>query len=49
MTMIKALFLLLALAGLVPVARAQDASAGEKKAAMCMGCHGIPGYQASLR
>ena len=22
--------------------------AGEKKAAMCIGCHGIPGYQASF-
>lgn len=25
-----------------------DAVAGEKKAAMCIGCHGIPGYQASF-
>ena len=33
-------------------AQAQDiqasAQAGEKKAAMCIGCHGIPGYQASF-
>ena len=33
-------------------AQAQDAKAspqaGEKKAAMCIGCHGIPGYQASF-
>jgi cytochrome c553 len=29
-------------------ARAQDAQAGEKRAAMCIGCHGIPGYQASF-
>ena len=29
-------------------AHAQDAKAGEKKAAMCIGCHGIPGYQASF-
>ena len=29
-------------------AAAQDAKAGEKKAAMCIGCHGIPGYQASF-
>jgi cytochrome c553 len=29
-------------------ASAQDAKAGEKKAAMCIGCHGIPGYQASF-
>jgi cytochrome c553 len=27
---------------------AQDAKAGEKKAAMCIGCHSIPGYQASF-
>ncbi len=27
---------------------AQDAAAGEKKAAMCIGCHGIPRYQASF-
>ncbi len=31
-----------------PSALAQDANAGEKKAAMCIGCHGIPGYQASF-
>ncbi len=31
-----------------PAALAQDANAGEKKAAMCIGCHGIPGYQASF-
>jgi len=29
-------------------ARAQDAKAGEKKIAMCAGCHNIPGYQASF-
>jgi cytochrome c553 len=29
-------------------AHAQDAAAGEKKAAMCIGCHGIPRYQASF-
>ncbi len=28
--------------------QAQDAAAGEKKASMCIGCHGIPGYQASF-
>ena len=27
---------------------AQDAKAGEKKAAMCIGCHGIPDYKASF-
>lgn len=45
-------FLLLALAGFVSLAQAQDikgdAKAGEKKNAMCIGCHGIPGYQASF-
>jgi cytochrome c553 len=40
--------LLLALAAFAPAAQAQDAAAGEKKAAMCIGCHGIPGYQASF-
>jgi len=29
-------------------AQAQDAKSGEKKIAMCIGCHGIPGYQASF-
>ncbi|MCE9657911.1 MAG: cytochrome c4 [Burkholderiales bacterium] len=29
-------------------ASAQDAKAGEKKVAMCIGCHNIPGYQASF-
>jgi cytochrome c553 len=46
----KLLSLLIALAatGLSLSAQAQDAKAGEKKAAMCIGCHGIPGYQASF-
>ncbi len=47
----KAITLLLALAGALSVttaARAQDAAAGQKKAAMCIGCHGIIGYQASF-
>ena len=29
-------------------AKAGDAAAGQKKADMCIGCHGIPGYQASF-
>jgi cytochrome c553 len=42
-----------ALIGAATVAQAADpitpsAAAGEKKAAMCIGCHGIPGYQASF-
>jgi cytochrome c553 len=42
----------LALAGAAALAQAQavqgDAKAGEKKNAMCIGCHGIEGYQASF-
>ena len=44
--------LLLALAGAFSSAHAQDvkgdAQAGARKNAMCIGCHGIPGYQASF-
>lgn len=29
-------------------AQAQDVAAGQKKVAMCIGCHGIPGYQATF-
>jgi cytochrome c553 len=48
--MSKAITLLLALAGIFSSAQAmaQDAAAGQKKAAMCIGCHGIVGYQASF-
>ncbi len=49
--MMKAL-LLLALAGACSMASAQEvkgnAIEGERKAAMCMGCHSIVGYQASF-
>jgi cytochrome c553 len=38
----------LVFAGALSTAQAQDAAAGEKKAAMCIGCHGIQGYQASF-
>lgn len=31
-----------------PLVSAQDAKAGEAKAFQCIGCHGIPGYQASF-
>ena len=46
-------FLLASLAALTALvgvsdAQAQDAAAGEKKAAMCIGCHSIVGYQASF-
>ena len=50
--MSKAITLLLAAlvasAGALSTAQAQDAAAGEKKSAMCIGCHGIVGYQASF-
>jgi cytochrome c553 len=43
---------MLALTGVLTSAQAQslqgDAQAGEKKNAMCIGCHGIVGYQASF-
>jgi cytochrome c553 len=38
----------LAVASVTGTALAQDAKAGEKKNAMCIGCHGIVGYQASF-
>ncbi len=44
----KVLSLWLALAAFTPMAQAQDAAAGQTKAAMCIGCHGIIGYQASF-
>ena len=47
----KPIPLLLALAAALltaSAAQAPDAAAGERKAAMCIGCHGIPGYQASF-
>lgn len=48
----KALTLLLALSGAFPLAQAQDvkgdAANGAKLNAMCIGCHGIEGYQASF-
>jgi cytochrome c553 len=48
---VRALFVSMSLWGsllLCGSAAAQDADKGEKKAAMCIGCHGIPGYQASF-
>ena len=46
----KLLKISLALAALIGFgnAFAQDVAAGQKKIAMCIGCHGIPGYQASF-
>lgn len=48
----KPLLLCLALLGASAVSLAQDvkgdASAGARKIATCIGCHGLPGYQASF-
>ena len=46
--MSKAITLLLAMAGALSSAQAQDAAAGQQNAAQCVGCHGIPGYQSSF-
>jgi cytochrome c553 len=40
--------LLLALAGVATTTQAQDVKRGEQRAAQCIGCHGIAGYQASF-
>jgi len=48
MNKVLSMIFVLAAAGFATGASAQDAKAGEKKAAMCIGCHGIPGYQASF-
>lgn len=47
-SLLHALAVAAALIAAAPRAAAQDAKEGEKKAAMCIGCHGIPGYQASF-
>ncbi|WP_194721074.1 c-type cytochrome [Noviherbaspirillum malthae] len=48
----KKIFALLALAGMANVAAAADVvgnpKAAENKVAMCIGCHGIPGYKATF-
>jgi cytochrome c553 len=48
----KKIFALLALAGVANFAAAADivgnAKAAENKVAMCIGCHGIPGYKATF-
>lgn len=48
----KKLFALIALASLAQVSAAADvkgdATAAKNKVAMCVGCHGIPGYKASF-
>ncbi|HEY8707831.1 MAG TPA: c-type cytochrome, partial [Burkholderiaceae bacterium] len=42
------LLTLLCTIGLSLNARAQSAEAGKKRADMCIGCHGIPGYRGSF-
>lgn len=48
----KKIFALLALAGIASLAGAADvvgnADAAKNKVAMCIGCHGIPGYKATF-
>lgn len=48
----KKLFVLIALASLAQVSAAADvkgdATAAKNKVAMCIGCHGIPGYKATF-
>jgi cytochrome c553 len=48
----KKLFVLLALAGVAQLSAAADAAgdanAAKNKVAMCIGCHGIPGYKATF-
>jgi len=46
--MTRTLTLLLALVGFFSVAQAQDAHRGATKVQMCIGCHGIVGYQADF-
>ena len=46
--MTRILTLLLALASVFPTAQAQDAQRGSTKVQMCIGCHGIVGYQADF-
>jgi cytochrome c553 len=48
LTLLVPLVLTLPLAARAQDVKAGDATAGYKKAAMCIGCHGIKGYQASF-
>src|SRR5450755_4561225 len=48
MTNLLRLLISLVAAGLSFGAQAQSAQAGEKKASLCIGCHGIAGYRASF-
>lgn len=44
----KKLFAFLALAGVASFAAAADVAKADNKTAMCIGCHGIPGYKATF-
>jgi len=46
--MTRTLTLLLALTAFISAAHAQDAKRGSTKVQMCIGCHGIVGYQADF-
>ncbi|QPF75028.1 cytochrome c4 [Roseateles sp. DAIF2] len=46
--LLKISLALSAMPGVLMSAQAQDVAAGQKKVAMCIGCHGIPGYQSSF-
>jgi cytochrome c553 len=46
--LLSRLLIAVAAAVLLQPAWAQDAKRGETQAAMCIGCHGIPGYRASF-
>lgn len=52
MNMLKTSLIALAVASVTVLSHAQeikgDAIAGQKKNAMCIGCHGLPGYQSSF-
>jgi cytochrome c553 len=47
-TLLKISLAAAATLGAFAQAQAQDVAAGQKKVAMCIGCHGIPGYQATF-
>ncbi|MGH8807017.1 MAG: c-type cytochrome [Noviherbaspirillum sp.] len=44
----KKLLAFLALAGVANFAAAADVAKADNKIAMCIGCHGIPGYKATF-
>lgn len=48
LSLLSALSLVAASLGAISSAQAQDANAGAKKVAMCIGCHGIVGYKTAF-